>query len=138
LPKIGELTMPNKPTRDKHKYGAKTKPRHVADVLQRLLPQQVTQSGSSVPRPSALPAPGAAASVATQWRALLQQSLEPELAPHISNVLAKPRELVVFTESAAWCTRLKLAVGRMTEVAQARDASIGKVQVRIMPRGAAR
>jgi Dna[CI] antecedent, DciA len=114
--------MPNNPTRDKHKYRTKSKPLHVAAVVQRVLPARVTQTGS----------------VSEEWRELLRAALDPELAPHIVNVLSKPRELVVFTESAAWCSRLKLALGQIGAIARARDPGIAKVQVRIMPAGSAR
>jgi hypothetical protein len=72
----------------------------------------------------ALPRTGEAAGVA-QLRLLLPE----ELRPHLVEVLEKPGELVLFTDSAAWAGRLKLAAPGLATVAAGR-----RQVVRIMPR----
>jgi hypothetical protein len=72
-----------------------------------------------------LPPQKAAPAVVEQLRRLLPQ----ELQPHLREVLEKPGELVLFTDSAVWAGRLKLAAADLATVAAGR-----KQVVRIMPR----
>jgi hypothetical protein len=73
-----------------------------------------------------LPAPqsGAAAALG-QVRELLPE----ELRPHLVEVLEKPGELVLFTDSAVWAGRLKLAASVLAGFAAGR-----RQVVRMMPR----
>ncbi len=75
-----------------------------------------------------MPAPGTAAaslSLVGQLRALLPE----ELRPHLTEVLEKPGELVLFTDSAVWAGRLKLAAAALSGLAAGR-----RQVVRVMPR----
>jgi hypothetical protein len=59
----------------------------------------------------------------------LHKALEPLLASHLISVLEKPGELVLFTDSAVWAGRLKLAMVDLADFARGR-----RVAVRVMPR----
>jgi hypothetical protein len=60
----------------------------------------------------------------------LRQLLPEELRPHLQEVLEKPGELVLFTDSAVWAGRLKLAASTLASFAAGR-----RQVVRLMPRG---
>ena len=59
----------------------------------------------------------------------LRAQLPRELQPHLAGCLEKPGELVLFVESAAWATRLKLYVAELPALAAGRRCT-----VRVMPR----
>jgi hypothetical protein len=59
----------------------------------------------------------------------LRAQLPEELRPHLLQVLEKPGELVLFTDSAVWAGRLKLAVVALAGLAAGR-----RQVVRVMPR----
>jgi hypothetical protein len=69
------------------------------------------------------------------WEDRLQQALPEELRPHLIRVLEKPGELVVFTESAVWAGRLKLALADWQAGAGATVVSALKFTLRVMPAG---
>ena len=88
--------MPKKPTRN-NPPGRRQRTVHSASTLL----QRITQkAGGSLPAPRL-------AGVATLEQ--LRQRLPEELQPHLVEVLEKPGELVLFTDSAVWAGRLKLA-----------------------------
>jgi hypothetical protein len=60
----------------------------------------------------------------------LRQLLPEELRPHLREVMEKPGELVLFTDSAVWAGRLKLAASALAGFAAGR-----RQVVRLMPRG---
>lgn len=60
----------------------------------------------------------------------LRQLLPEELRPHLREVLQKPGELVLFTDSAVWAGRLKLAASALAGFAAGR-----RQVVKLMPRG---
>jgi len=54
-----------------------------------------------------------------------------ELAAHIVNAVPKGTELVVFADSAAWCTRLRYAlVGLEAQIVE-HDAAVQRIRVRV-------
>jgi len=88
-----------------------------ASLLQRIK----QKAGGNLPPPQL-------AGVATLEQ--LRMRLPEELRPHLTEVLEKPGELVLFTDSAVWAGRLKLASAELAAVAAGR-----RQVVRIMPRG---
>jgi hypothetical protein len=76
-----------------------------------------------------LPAPQSGSAAALGQ---VRQLLPEELRVHLVEVLEKPGELVLFTDSAAWAGRLKLAASDLAEFAAGR-----RQVVRMMPRGEA-
>jgi hypothetical protein len=76
-----------------------------------------------------LPEPQSGAAAALDQ---VRQLLPEELRAHLVEVLQKPGELVLFTDSAAWAGRMKLAASALADFAAGR-----RQVVRIMPRGAA-
>ncbi|MEO6079104.1 MAG: hypothetical protein ABIQ86_04910 [Steroidobacteraceae bacterium] len=60
----------------------------------------------------------------------LRALLPEELRQHLLEVLEKPGEVVLFTDSAVWAGRLKLAAGELSGFASGR-----RQVVRVMPRG---
>jgi Dna[CI] antecedent, DciA len=75
----------------------------------------------------ALPVPQMAPPAALEQ---LRQLLPEELRPHLREVLEKPGELVLFTDSAVWAGRLRLALPGLAGFAAGR-----RQVVRLMPRG---
>jgi hypothetical protein len=69
----------------------------------------------------------------------VQESVPAELRLHIIEVILRPGELVVFTESAAWAGRLRLALSEAREVAlQAALPELTehpKLTLRVQPKG---
>jgi hypothetical protein len=74
-----------------------------------------------------IPAAGPAATVPLVER--LRTLLPQELQLHLVEALEKPGELVLFTDSAVWAARLKLAADELAGVAAGR-----RQVVRVMPR----
>jgi hypothetical protein len=67
------------------------------------------------------------------WLQWLRQVLAPELASHVTLAVAKNDELTLYVASAAWSNRLRYAVGALHNPLQARDATLSKIRVRVMP-----
>jgi hypothetical protein len=110
--------MPKKPPRNNPPNRNQRTVQSAASLLRR-----ISQKAGGV-----VPPPGKAAvtiSLIGQLRALLPQ----ELQPHLIEVLEKPGELVLFTDSAVWAGRLKLAAAVLAELAAGR-----RQVVRVMPR----
>jgi hypothetical protein len=61
--------------------------------------------------------------------------LPEPLRAQVVNVILKPGELVVFTESAAWAARLKLAVAEVPPALQPELQATDRITVRVMPTG---
>ena len=82
------------------------------------------------------------------WTAWLCEHLSAELAAHVVSVVPKagvprtggprqpPTELVVLADSAAWCARLRYALGELHATLLGRDPSLSRVSVRVRPREA--
>jgi len=67
------------------------------------------------------------------WTAWLRESLPPELAQHIVHAVPRQGELVVFTDTPAWCARLRYAVAAIEESIRLRDSSLLRTYVRVQP-----
>jgi Dna[CI] antecedent DciA-like protein len=65
------------------------------------------------------------------WVQWLRELVPAELAIHIVNAVPKGAELVVFADSAAWCTRLRYALVAMEAQIAARDAAVRSTRVRV-------
>ncbi|HEX4051326.1 MAG TPA: hypothetical protein VHY19_10665 [Steroidobacteraceae bacterium] len=70
------------------------------------------------------------------WGEWLRERLPAELATHLLNAVPKgsvgsPRELVLLADSAAWCVRLRYAIGPLEVQIKARDAAIARISVRV-------
>ncbi len=93
--------MPNKPPRNKQ-AGSRTRGTlSAASVLQR------------VARKSPISMPQMASAVDPGLLELLRDSVPAELRFHIIEAILRPGELVVFTESAVWAGRLRVALAEM-------------------------
>jgi hypothetical protein len=110
--------MPKKPTRDNPSRRRDRTVQSAASVLRRIS----QKSGVAMPSPGTA---AAAISLIERLRILLPE----ELRTHLIEVLEKPGELVLFTDSAVWAGRLKLAVNDLAAIAAGR-----RQVVRVMPR----
>ncbi|MEO8308830.1 MAG: hypothetical protein ABI616_12400 [Pseudomonadota bacterium] len=90
--------MPNKPPRNKQSV-----PRTRATLSAATLLQRIT-------RKSAISMPEMASTGTAGFLERLQKSVPAELRSHIFEVILRPGELVVFTESAAWAGQLRVAL----------------------------
>jgi len=61
--------------------------------------------------------------------------LPAELAGHVTQALERGGDLTVFTESAAWAGRLKLALAERREALAPRLPLEGRITVRVVPGG---
>ncbi len=110
--------MPKKPTRHNPSRRADRTVQSAASLLRRIS----QKSGGAMP---SLDTAAAAISLIERLRA----RLPAEQRTHLIEVLEKPGELVLFTDSAVWAGRLKLAVNDLAEIAAGR-----RQVVRVMPR----
>jgi hypothetical protein len=110
--------MPKKPPRNNPQDRNQRTVQSAASLLRRIS----QKSGGVVPPPGA-----ARASISLIGK--LQALLPEELRPHLIEVLEKPGELVLFTDSAVWAGRLKLAAPVLAETAAGR-----RQVVRVMPK----
>lgn len=109
--------MPKKVPRNNPAGGSYRTVQSAASLLQRI--SRRSGADNAVPQMAAAPA-------LEQIRRLLPV----ELRTHLLEVLEKPGELVLFTGSAVWAGRLKLAAADLAGVAAGR-----RQVVRVMPRG---
>jgi hypothetical protein len=72
------------------------------------------------------------------WAQWLRSVLPAELAAHIVNVVPKAlvgeptgTELVVFADSAAWCSRLRYTLSGLEQRITDRDAAVQRTRVRV-------
>lgn len=110
--------MPKKPPRNNPSRLHDRTVQSAASLLQRIS----RKAGGTLPSPGA---PAASDSLIQNLRSLLPD----ELRPHLIEVLEKPGELVLFTDSAVWAGRLKLAALELAGLAAGR-----RQVVRVMPR----
>lgn len=101
--------MPKDTPRDNPRDRDKRTVQSAASLLRRIS----QKAGGAVPT---LASPVAPPALIEKLRALLPE----ELRPHLQQVLEKPGELVLFTESAVWAGRLKLAAPILEGVAAGR------------------
>ncbi len=110
--------MPKKPPRNNLPFREGRTVQSAATLLQRIS----RKAGGTLPSLGE-----AAASVSLIER--LRAQLPEEQRPHLIEVLEKPGELVLFSGSAVWAGRLKLAATELAGLAAGR-----KQVVRVMPR----
>jgi hypothetical protein len=110
--------MPKKPPRNNPPFREGRTVQSAASLLQR-----ITRKAGG-----ALPSLGTAAASVSLIESLRAQ-LPAELRPHLIEVLEKPGELVLFTDSAVWAGRLKLSVTALAGPAAGR-----RQVVKVMPR----
>lgn len=110
--------MPKKPPRNNLPFREGRTVQSAASLLQRIS----RKAGGALP---SLGAVAASVSLIENLRSLLPE----ELRPHLIEVLEKPGELVLFTDSAVWAGRLKLATLKLAGLAAGR-----RQVVRVMPR----
>ena len=122
--KTGARTAPNRAGRPGPSAGAgfRKNPHSINDLLQR--------------RP-ALSYLTRAIPIQQSWAEWLRTVLPVELAPHLVSVVPGTgargaRELVVFADSAAWSTRLRYALVGIEAQIRARDATLGRISVRVL------
>lgn len=108
--------MPKKVPRNNPAGGSYRTVQSAASLLQR-----IKHNAGGLPLPQVAPV-----TVLEQLRGLLPE----ELRPHLIQVLEKPGELVLFTDSAVWAGRLKLIAKDLASVAADR-----RQVVRVMPSG---
>ena|SRR6185369_7010967 len=107
--------MPKKPPRDNPRNRAPRTVQSAAAVLQRFAQRRE----------------GAGISLADQSLEKTRARLPQILRAHVVGAVEKPEELVIFTESAAWAARLKLALAGDPGFAGSR-----RITVKLAPRGA--
>jgi Dna[CI] antecedent, DciA len=110
--------MPNKPPRNKQ-----SAPRTRATLSAAALLQRIT-------RKSAISMPQMASTGTAGLLKRLQESVPAELRSHIFEVILRPGELVVFTESAAWAGREGPLQATVPEL-----ADHPKLTLRVQPQG---
>jgi hypothetical protein len=115
--------MPKKPPRNNRQSGNPRTVHSAASLLQRIN----VKAPTTAPRVSQA---GAGMGAPTDTLLMGIQKLLPlTLAPHLVTCLEKPDELVLFTDSAAWAGRLKLALAETPAIGAGR-----KVTVRVQGR----
>lgn len=110
-------------------------PRNKAPVNRRGRPKAASQllQGAATGLALAAIRQGAAAGVELRQRLLAQ--LPPALGEHITAAIAKPDELVVFTDAAVWAARLKLALTESPPQLAPEVTPDARITVRVMPGG---
>jgi Dna[CI] antecedent, DciA len=68
------------------------------------------------------------------WAEWLCARLPPELSGHIISVVVGVGELVVFADSAAWCTRVRYALAALESEIRAKDPSLQRARARVQMR----
>ncbi len=69
------------------------------------------------------------------WRRWLSSKLPAALDAHVSGVVERDENLVIFAESSAWSARLRFAVVELDKEIRAEKSAIRSVTVKVMPRG---
>jgi hypothetical protein len=119
--------MPNKPPRNKQTPRSRTATRSAASLLQGISALR----GLDIPSKQELAGAGA-------LRERLRRLLPGDLAAHLLEARSRAGELVLFTESAAWAGRLRMALAERagsTAVPTLPELQPDtRVVVRVMPR----
>lgn len=107
--------MPKKTGRD-NRAGRELRTVHSAGSRLDGLLQRITKRANVM-----LPVPGGPAGAAPEpWLQRLRAALPEELRPHLTGVLEKSGELVLFAGSATWASRLKLVLPELAPAAGGR------------------
>ena len=69
------------------------------------------------------------------WREWLKNRLPAHIETHVTGVVEREGTLTVFAESAAWSARVRLEMAELETQIRERSADIGKLVVKVMPRG---
>ncbi len=75
-----------------------------------------------------------AAAAPQRWESWLAAHLPTPLPARITAVHEREGTLVVFAESAAWCARLRYALGELEELLRRAHPSVTRIAVRVLPR----
>ncbi len=76
--------------------------------------------------------PAARAALAARLGAAAQPGTTRPATTQPAAAQLRAAQLIVFADSAAWCTRLRYAVSALTTDIHARDGAIGRIQVRVL------
>ncbi|MEJ0038834.1 MAG: DciA family protein [Gammaproteobacteria bacterium] len=68
------------------------------------------------------------------WREWLENKLPQHIEAHVTGVVERDGTLTVFAESAAWSARLRFEIAELEPQIRERNADIGKLVVKVMPR----
>jgi len=69
------------------------------------------------------------------WREWLKNKLPAHIETHVTGVVEREGTLTVFAESAAWSARVRIEMAELEAQVRERSAAIGKLVVKVMPRG---
>lgn len=116
--------MPKPFRRDKPTTSRTGKPRSFSE----LLPRTIGGTDAQV-------AVAQGAEALARTREWVQGLLPSALAAHVVNALERGGDLVVFTESAAWAGRVKLALEEIRPALAARIGAGARLTVRVVPGG---
>jgi Dna[CI] antecedent, DciA len=67
------------------------------------------------------------------WREYLDQRLDRSLAKHVTGVVERDGSLVIFAESAGWCTRVRYAIADIEKEMREKQPNLSSITVRVMP-----
>ncbi|HEX4376837.1 MAG TPA: DciA family protein [Steroidobacteraceae bacterium] len=126
--------MPKKPTQDKdigsrNRLASTAKPRRTYSTPT-TRPRPIHELITRIPGVARVTRELARQQSWTDW---LRAAVSPELAPHIVQVVASERELIVFADSSAWCVRLRYAMASIDEALKQRDPAIAVTRLRVQP-----
>ena len=68
------------------------------------------------------------------WEGWLCRHLPADLAEHVSGVVEREGQLVIFADSAAWCARLRYALQELEPQIRAASTDLSAIRVRVRPR----
>ena len=69
------------------------------------------------------------------WRAWLEPRLPETLRSHITGVIERAGDLVIFTDSSSWSARLRYALADLDGELRGERPSIMRIVVRVLPKG---
>lgn len=122
--------MPKKPFRDNPKNRVSRTVQSAAGLLQR------------IGQRAGIATPAAAGAAAVSHIEMVRAHLPNELREHVMNCLIRPGEVVLFADTAAWATRLRMAAceaaaaGAFTNLPEI--SGTPRITVRVTPARAAR
>lgn len=118
--------MPNKPPRNKQAHSRTRATLSAATVLERIA------------RKSLISLPERAPDGSAELLERLRGSLPEELRAHVTQVLLRSGEMIVFTESAVWAARLRVAIAELRGGVMSRElpelAEHQRLTLRVQPR----
>ncbi|MFO1400227.1 MAG: DciA family protein [Steroidobacteraceae bacterium] len=123
--------MPKTPPQDKPNHpalgpGSRSHSRKISSIGELLSTHRL---------PRAVRAAQAALDAQAQWLARLRDILPAKLGAQISGVAEQRGTLVIYANSAEWCTRLKYALAGALPRCQEHAPGLRSLQVRVRPPG---